>query len=456
MTEQTEQTEQKNNDLTALHQAPEHTQKEGLSEKEASENTSSVDSTAVTETPVEEIVKPAPKNAQSDEKDVPVFSGGQFVPQKENQQEAEESLDDLEAQLLRTAWKNKFMAFEDEEANKGKKESQWHFCPFGQCLPQTITRNENPPYVSMELKSGAVVKNASKQVNITFEEDAPSFEDCMTMARIGMEKGWKTAKLEGPEEYKAQMYLAMRAMGIKAIGYTPSPELEKQGDELAAKHEPDRIHAEDMDRRYPALDKARGDMPFEKVDAKEYAEIRAKANGNQAEQVQTAEKEEAGKTSASSEMKGMAAEMAHETGVDNSLFSKKLKDLNSENEVDSEAAMDKFLTKNTFKKMLKGYDKLPDEKKEELAGKLEKMVGNLVEKHPQIATKLAYDLSSGNKKNGSGPAKMLQAYGAALNSVKEAEAKGHETTKEQTQIKNPKRVQNAILNATRRLSGIEK
>ena len=192
------------------------------------------------------------------------------------------------------------------------------------------------------------------------------------------------------------------------------------------------------------------------VDAKEYAEIRAKANGNQAEQVQTAEKEEAGKTSASSGMKGMAAEMAHETGVDNSLFSKKLKDLNSENEVDSEAAMDKFLTKNTFKKMLKGYDKLPDEKKEELAGKLEKMVGNLVEKHPQIATKLAYDLSSGNKKNGSGPAKMLQAYGAALNSVKEAEAKGHETTKEQTQIKNPKRVQNAILNATRRLSGIEK
>ena len=451
----TEQTEQKNNDLTALHQAPEHTQKEELSEKEASENTSSVDSAAVTETPVEEIVKPAPENAQSDEKDVPVFSGGQFVPQKENQQESEETLDDLEAQLLRTAWKNKFMAFEDEEANEGKAKDQWHYCPFGQCLPDTIKKNKNPPYVSMKLKSGATVTNASKQVNMDYK-GSPSFEDCMTMARIGMEKGWKTAKLEGSEEYKAKMYLAMRVMGIKAIGYTPSPELEKQGDELAAKHEQDRTHAEDMDQRYPALDKARGDIPFEKVDAKKYAEIRAKANENQAESLQKAGKEEAGKTSVSSQMKGMASEMAHETGADNSLFSKKLNDLNSENEADAEAAMNKFLTKGTFKKILNGYDKLPDEKKEELAGKFEKMVGNLVEKHPQIATKLAYDLSNSNKNNGSGPAKMVQAYGAALNSVKEAEAKGREATKEQTQIKNPQRVQSSILNATRRLSGIEK
>ena len=324
------------------------------------------------------------EKTQDEEKDAPVFTfGTEQTADKENQKAAGQEaadMDELYDQLMRTAWKNKFMQFEDEEENKEK--GLKHRCPFSQIQSMIVQKEgEKLSYVAMKLNSGALIENKPNSVNMNYTREVPSFEDCMTMVRVGMEKGWKSAKLNGPEEYKAQMYLAMRAMGIKAIGYAPTEALEKKGDELAAQYKKDREHAESMDRRYPALEEARGDLNIEEVDAERYKVIRAKA---EASREKTAENVK-------------SAEPAAKTAT-------------TEKTAEADRSKTDSLKPNALN------DKLPEEKKAELSGKFDKMVATLREQHPNVAKPADF--------KGKSPADLLKAYGNALTVVKKAEVKG--------------------------------
>ena len=382
----------------------------------------------------------AQKEKTAAEKDAPVFSAGESLQSKvpaENAEEATESAEELEAQLLNTAWKNKFMHFENDEENEKAEADKRRTLPFSQLQPETIEKHDKPASVSMKTETGATVENASKRVHLNYEGDKPSFEDCMTMVRLGMEKGWKSAKLEGSEEYKAQMYLAMRAMGMKAIGYTPSPELEKQGDELAAQHAPDRDRAEKMDKRYPSLDKARDGAEFDKVDAKQYKAIRDRADeidagkANQAEEAKTAAPVEEEKAAAPVEEVKVAAPAAKEKAVAPAEEAK-VADADEEEKAAT-------LETPSAEMANASAEKTPEEKKAELSGKFEKMVSALREQHPYVARKQDLDLQ------GKSPAEFLKAYGKALNSVKESEAKGQ-----------PNKLNANIMSAMRNRSGKEK
>ncbi len=170
---------------------------------------------------------------------------------------------DLLAQMMDTAFKNRYMMVEDVNNDPN------HLCPFGQLKSNTVkdkSDDKDDPRVSMQLNSGATLVNRPNRVHIKYttkvdyddngnEVRSPqvSFEDCMAAVRVGMEKGWTSATLNGPDAYKEQMYLAMRAMGMKVVGYQPSAELQKQGDELAAQYVADRRHADFTDQRYPAI-----------------------------------------------------------------------------------------------------------------------------------------------------------------------------------------------------------
>ena len=170
---------------------------------------------------------------------------------------------DLLAQMMDTAFKNRYMMVEDVNNDPN------HLCPFGQLKSNTVkdeSDDKDDPRVSMQLNTGATLVNRPNRVHIKYttkvdydeggnEIRSPqvSFEDCMAAVRLGMEKGWTSATLNGPDAYKEQMYLAMRAMGMKVVGYQPSAELQKQGDELAAQYVADRRHADFTDQRYPAI-----------------------------------------------------------------------------------------------------------------------------------------------------------------------------------------------------------
>ncbi len=190
------------------------------------------------------------------------------TPTTENGPAAEPAkTSDLKQQLLNTAFKNRYMLVEAEN------EEPQRMCPFAQLKVRTIedkSDDEKNPYVKMELESGNRIYNRPNQVDVHYEtfvtkdengqtvrKPQITFEDCMAAVRVGMEKGWTSATLSGPDAYKEQMYLAMCAMGMKVVGYEPSEELKKEGERLAKLHAVDRDHAASVDQRFDALEAAR-------------------------------------------------------------------------------------------------------------------------------------------------------------------------------------------------------
>lgn len=190
------------------------------------------------------------------------------TPATENGPAAEPArTSDLKQQLLNTAFKNRYMLVEAEN------EEPQRMCPFAQLKVRTIedkSDDEKNPYVKMELESGNRIYNRPNQVDVhydtfvtqdengnTVKKPQITFEDCMAAVRVGMEKGWTSATLSGPDAYKEQMYLAMCAMGMKVVGYEPSEELKKEGERLAKLHAVDRDHAASVDQRFDALEAAR-------------------------------------------------------------------------------------------------------------------------------------------------------------------------------------------------------
>lgn len=168
---------------------------------------------------------------------------------------------DLLKQVQNVAMLNRYYGFEAE------KDSPPRPNPF-----QTITKAEKspkgvkPPYAAAELASGVKMFNRPNSVDMVYkteimqdgsENSQLSFEDCMTMVRLGQQKGWTAAKLTGPKEFREQMYLACRALGMPVKDFQPSPELQKAGDEKEAQHEATRNHVKSLDARFPKMEAER-------------------------------------------------------------------------------------------------------------------------------------------------------------------------------------------------------
>ena len=173
---------------------------------------------------------------------------------------------DLLEQVQITALKNRYMEMEAQESG--------HYSPFSVMNYDNIKEGKDKDglYVIAEMQpSHAKIYNRPDRIdlhyNTGFHEAANgkrtqvssqlSFDDCMALVRMGMEKGWTATTLSGPPEFKEQMYLACRALGMKVEGYTANPELEKQGDAKWKEYAVARDHAKSMDQRFPRLEDER-------------------------------------------------------------------------------------------------------------------------------------------------------------------------------------------------------
>ena len=141
-----------------------------------------------------------------------------------------------------------------------------HLCPFRQFKTSTLKDNSGDkknPYVKMDLESGARVYNRPGQIDVHYdtkegEDPHVSFEDALALVRLGQEKGWTSANLEGPKEYKEQMFLAMYTLGMKVHGdFIPSEELLKKAEEMRKKYLADAEHAASIDQRFGAIEEKR-------------------------------------------------------------------------------------------------------------------------------------------------------------------------------------------------------
>ena len=149
------------------------------------------------------------------------------------------------------------------------RNEQDEFCPYSRikCASLIESTDKKNPFVQATLSpSGSTLINMPDKINLKFDTKINrkgekntqlTLEDCMAMVRMGMEKGWTSATLSGPPEFKKQMYLAMRAMGMEPVGYTPSPDLVKQGDAMFKSNAQNREHNASIDRRFPEMESAR-------------------------------------------------------------------------------------------------------------------------------------------------------------------------------------------------------
>ena len=149
------------------------------------------------------------------------------------------------------------------------RNEQDEFCPYSQikCASLIESTDKKNPFVQATLfPSGSTLINMPDKINLKFDTKINrkgekntqlTLEDCMAMVRMGMEKGWTSATLSGPPEFKEKMYLAMRAMGMEPVGYTPSAELAKQGDAMFKSNAQNREHNASIDKRFPEMESER-------------------------------------------------------------------------------------------------------------------------------------------------------------------------------------------------------
>ena len=111
----------------------------------------------------------------------------------------------------------------------------------------------NPPYASpfesisscrmlkslalMDLKNGNTLVNSKNRIELvvkskTGEKKEPTLEECMTLVRLGQQKGWTSIRISGSPAFQKQMYLACRSLGMPTKDFVPTPEMLKDGAEL--------------------------------------------------------------------------------------------------------------------------------------------------------------------------------------------------------------------------------
>lgn len=93
----------------------------------------------------------------------------------------------------------------------------------------------------LDLESGNSLINSKNRIElIVRNEDGqkkePTLEECMTLVRLGQQKGWTSIRISGSAAFQKQMYLACRSLGMPTKDFIPTPEMLKEGDALDAAH----------------------------------------------------------------------------------------------------------------------------------------------------------------------------------------------------------------------------
>lgn len=89
----------------------------------------------------------------------------------------------------------------------------------------------------LDLENGNRIVNSPKRLDLLVrrtgpEKVEPTLAECMTLVRLGQQKGWTSARITGSKEFQKQMYLACRALGMPTKDFIPTEEMLKEGAEL--------------------------------------------------------------------------------------------------------------------------------------------------------------------------------------------------------------------------------
>ena len=89
----------------------------------------------------------------------------------------------------------------------------------------------------MDLENGNTLINSTNRMELVVrskegEKKEPTLEECMTLVRLGQQKGWTSIRITGSPAFQKQMYLACRSLGMPTKDFVPTPEMLKEGAEL--------------------------------------------------------------------------------------------------------------------------------------------------------------------------------------------------------------------------------
>ncbi len=114
----------------------------------------------------------------------------------------------------------------------------------------------------MDLENGNTLINSTSRIELVVrskegEKKEPTLEECMTLVRLGQQKGWTSIRITGSPAFQKQMYLACRSLGMPTKDFVPTPEMLKEGAELEnAFNSKDKTlpqSAEDTEARNPEM-----------------------------------------------------------------------------------------------------------------------------------------------------------------------------------------------------------
>ena len=114
----------------------------------------------------------------------------------------------------------------------------------------------------MDLENGNTLINSTNRMELVVrskegEKKEPTLEECMTLVRLGQQKGWTSIRITGSPAFQKQMYLACRSLGMPTKDFVPTPEMLKEGAELEnAFNSKDKTlpqSAEDTEARNPEM-----------------------------------------------------------------------------------------------------------------------------------------------------------------------------------------------------------
>ena len=88
-----------------------------------------------------------------------------------------------------------------------------------------------------DLKNGNSLINSENRMELVIrskegEKKEPTLDECMTLVRLGQQKGWTSIRISGSPAFQKQMYLACRSLGMPTKDFVPTPEMLKEGADL--------------------------------------------------------------------------------------------------------------------------------------------------------------------------------------------------------------------------------
>ena len=150
--------------------------------------------------------------------------------------------------------------------------------PFAQI--NNVKRSSFSDKTTMATSTGNNILATKHQLALDVKKDPgkPTFEDCMTMVLAARQRGWDTLEISGSPEFQKQMYLACRALGMPVKDFQPTPEMQTEAENIDKRFNPKNGPTladccDDLDRRFPQLEKLQASLPVPEMTKKERKEF---------------------------------------------------------------------------------------------------------------------------------------------------------------------------------------